>query len=93
MDFHLGISGHEAGDHFSDLKIDHRCGTTDPHRALRFRPHAIDHFQRGVRLHHHRQTMAVELLADLGNGKLPGRALHQPHAKILLQQADAAAQP
>ena len=32
-------------------------------------------------------------MADLGHGEAPGRALHQPHAKPLLEQRQPPAQP
>ncbi len=43
-------------------------------------------------LDQHGQAMAVVVLADLGDGKAPGRALDQAHAQALFQQGDAPAQ-
>ncbi len=89
----LGTLFHEARDHLTELEIDHRGRATHPHHALRLRTHPVDGLLRGVGLHHHRNAVPVIFPADLGNGEPPRRAVDEPDAEAILQEADAAAQP
>ncbi len=84
---------HEAGNHFADLKIDHRGRTADSHHALRLGARAVDDLLRSIGLDQHRHTVTVVFAADLGHGEAPGRALDQSDAEAAFQEADTPAEP
>ncbi len=82
----------ESGDHAAEQSLHQADGTRHAHRALRLRPRAIDRFLRGERFGFERRAVLVVGLADLRDGDLARRALEQPHAELLLQLADMAAE-
>jgi hypothetical protein len=65
----------------------------DADDAARFRAEAIDHFARGLRFGEHRQGMAVDALADIGDRETARGPLQQAYAEVGLELADAPAQP
>ncbi|MDP9550374.1 UNVERIFIED_ORG: hypothetical protein J2X95_000134 [Enterobacter mori] len=60
-------------------------GARNPDNTARFSLQCSNGFLRGLGFHHHRFTVLVEGLPDLGHRKLSGCSVDKPHAKAFLE--------
>src|SRR5690606_29063030 len=89
---HLGIAGEEVGQQLGHQLLGDAHRHADLDHATRLGAQAVDHLARRGGLGQHRLRMAVNALADVGDGEAAGGALQQAHAQVVLQLADAPAQ-
>ncbi|MCY1177293.1 hypothetical protein D9M73_175940 [compost metagenome] len=87
-----GVLHHEPGEQVADPVVQQGGRAAHAHDALGLRAAAFDHFSGRFGFHLHGHAMAVVLLADFGDGEMPGRALQQTYAQALLEFGDASAQ-